>query len=318
MDIHPDVDKFTRQERAFRTPLLISAVLLSLSFLSPSLSPHSRASQGSPQEEIRIPEISTPKIENMIDVGGRKLHGFLYGKGSPTVVLVSGLDAPQAYWNSVIPDLAAKTTVVTYDRAGVGKSEMGDLPAHGAQAAKDLHVWLEKLSVPKPYILVGHSYGGNVVRLFASMFPADMGGLILEDTQHEDVLIEMRKILKGKDLEAFDQLMADRFSTPENPKTEADYRNMTRDQVKKSGPLPQIPFVVLAAAGRAKAMAEIFSAEAIGKMDKLDGDLNNQLAALIPGGKLIIVEGTGHNIHLDKPEVLIAPVAEMIKLVREK
>jgi pimeloyl-ACP methyl ester carboxylesterase len=297
--------------------LLIGALLMTLICLNSHLLSNSRASQGSPQEEIKIPEISTPKTENLIDVGGRKLDCCVYGKGSPTVVLVSGLEAPQVYWNSVIPDLAAKTTVVTYDRAGVGKSEIGGLPAHGEQSAKDLHVLLAKLDAPKPYILVGHSYGGSVVRLFASMYPDNMAGLILEETQHEDVLDEMRKIIEGKDLEAFDQLMADRFSMPANPKTEADYRNMTREQLKKSRPLPQIPFVVMAVAGRAKAMAPLFSDAAIEKMEKLDGDLNNRLAALIPGGKLIVVEGTGHNIHMDKPEVLIAPVAEMIRVVKE-
>jgi hypothetical protein len=149
------------------------------------------------------------------------------------------------------------------------------------------------------------------------MYPDDLGGLILEDTQHEDNLNELRKILKGKDLETFDQLMADRFKTPENPKTEEDYRNMTREQLKKSGPLPQIPLVVLAVSGRAKAMADMFSAEAVEEMDKKDGDLSRRLAALIPEGRLVLVEGTGHNIHLDKPEVLITPVAEMIKAARE-
>jgi len=297
---------------------LISTILMNLICFNSNLLSNSQASQGSPQEQIRIPEISTPKIENMIDVGGRKLHCCVYGKGSPTVVLVSGFEAPQAYWNSVIPDLAAKTTVVTFDRAGLGKSEIGDLPAHGEQSAKDLQVLLDKSAVPRPYILVGHSYGGSVVRLFASMYPDDMGGLILEDTQHEDVLNELRKILKGKDLEAFEQLVVDRFSAPENPKTEGDYRNITREQVRKSKPLPRIPFVILTSADRAKAMGPMFSDKAIEEMVKSDSALNKKLAALIPGGREIIVEGTGHNIHVDKPEALIAPVVEMIKEVREK
>jgi pimeloyl-ACP methyl ester carboxylesterase len=298
---------------------LMSTILMDLIGFNSNLLSNSQASQGSPQEQIRIPEISTPKIENMIDVGGRKLHCCVYGNGSPTVVLVSGLEAPQAYWNSVIPDLATITTVMTFDRAGIGKSEIGDLPTHGEQSAKDLHVLLDKLAVPRPYILVGHSYGGSVVRLFASMCPADMGGLILEDTQHEDVLNELRKILKGKDLEAFEQLVVARFSAPENPKTEADYRNITREQVSKSKPLPRMPFVILTSGSdRAEAMRPMFSDEAIEKIAELDCALNNKLAALIPGGRLIIVEGAGHDIHVGKPEALIAPVVEMIKEVREK
>jgi len=307
-----------KQKLSITRLFLMCTIAMNLICLNSTLLSSSPASKGSPQEEINIPEISTPKIENMIDVGGRKLDCCVYGKGSPTVVLVSGLEAPQAYWNSVIPDLAARTTVVTFDRAGIGKSETGDLPTHGEQSAKDLQVLLDKLAVPKPYILVGHSYGGNIVRLFASMYPDDMGGLILEDTQHEDILKEMQKILRGKDLEAFDQLMVDRFTAPENPKTEADYRNMTREQVRKSKPLPRMPFVVLTSAGRAKAMPPIFSDEAIEKMAKLDLALNNKLAALIPGGRQIIVEGTGHDIHVDKPEALIGPVVEMIKEVRER
>jgi pimeloyl-ACP methyl ester carboxylesterase len=296
---------------------LIIPILMSLICFNSHLLPNSHAGQASSQQEMKIPEISTPKIESMIDVGGRKLHCCVCGKGSPTVLLVSGLEAPQLYWNPVIPDLAAMTTAVTYDRAGVGKSEIGHLPAHGEQSAKDLRVLLDKLGVPRPYILVGHSYGGSVVRLFASMYPDSVGGLILEDTQHEDVLTEMQKILKGKDLETFEQLMADRFSTPKNPKTEIDYRNITREQLKKSKPLPQIPFVILTSAGRAKAMGPIFSEEAIEEMAKMDGVLNNKLAELIPGGRLIIVEGTGHNIHMDKPDALIGPLLEIIKKVRE-
>ena len=306
-------------QKPFITRLfLMSAILMSLACFEASFLSHPQASQRSSQEYMRIPEITTPKIENMIDVGGRKLHCCVYGNGAPTVVLVSGFEAPQEYWNSVIPDLAAKTTVVTYDRAGVGKSEIGRLPAHGEQSAKDLRVLLERLGVPKPYILVGHSYGGSVVRLFASLNPDDMGGLILEDTQHEDVLNELRKILKGKDLEALEQLVVASFSAPENPKTEADYRNMTREQVKQSQPLPRIPFVVLTSPDRAKAMQPMFSDVAIEKLEELDGALNNKLAALIPGGRLIIVAGAGHHIHVDKPAALIAPVMEMIEDVRAK
>jgi pimeloyl-ACP methyl ester carboxylesterase len=297
---------------------LMGTILTNLIGANSGLLSSPRMNQASPQEEVKIPEISTPKIEQMIDVGGRKLDCCVYGKRSPTVVLVSGLETPQVYWNPVVPELAAKATVVTYDRAGVGKSEIGDLPAHGEQSAKDLHVLLTKLAVPKPYILVGHSLGGMIGRLFASMYPDDVGGLILEDTQHEDNLVELRKILRGKDLEAFDQLMADRFNPPENPKTEADYRDVTREQLRKSRPLPRIPFVILTSAGRAKAMGPMFSDEAIEEMAKLDAVLNDRLAALIPGGRQIIIEGTGHNIHVDKPEALIVPVVEMINRVRDK
>ena len=269
------------------------------------------------QERFRIPEISTPKTEKMVDVGGRKLHGCFYGEGSPAVILVSGHGATQTYWNPVIPDLAAQTTVVTFDRAGNGKSEINDLPTHGLQSAKDLHSILEKMDVPKPYILIGHSYGGDVVRLFASLYPDDMGGMILEDAQHEAVLDEQRKILKGRDLEILEE-MAARFSPPENPETEGDYRNITIEQLKNNQRLPEIPFVVLTAGNRSQAMPPVFSEEAKAKIAKLGVELQKKVVTLIPGGKHIIVDGVGHNIHLEKPDALIGPVIDMISNARNK
>jgi pimeloyl-ACP methyl ester carboxylesterase len=288
-------------------------ICLDSSFLS---SP--RAGKGSPQEQAGIPEISTPGNEYMVDVGGRKLHCFTFGDGTPAVVLVSGFGTSQDNWNPVIPVLAAQTTVVTFDRAGIGKSEIGDLPAHGEQSARDLHVLLGKLNVPGPCILVGHSYGGSVARLFASMYPDDVAGLILEETQHEDNFSEMKKILKGKDRETFEQVFADALITPENPRTEGDYRSVTREQLKRSRPLPRLPFVVLTCRDRANAMKPMFSDGAIAEMNKLDVALMSMLAALVPGGKQIMIEGTGHYVHVDRPDALLAPLVEMIKEVREK
>ena len=271
----------------------------------------------SPQEAFHNEDITTPKTEKMIDVGGRSLHSCVYGKSSPTVVLVSGFGAPQAYWNPVVPDLAAQTTVLTYDRAGIGKSEIGELPTHGKQAATDLHTLLNKLNLPKPYIVIGHSYGGSVVRLFASMYPDDIGGIILEDSSHEAILEEQRKILKGKDLELLEEMVS-KFPTPDNPKTEGDYRYITMEQVKNSKSLPQVPFVVLTAGDRSKGMPPIFSDEANKKMAELGIEMQKKLVVMIPGGKHIIVDDVGHNMHLEKPEALITPVIEMIKEVRKK
>jgi pimeloyl-ACP methyl ester carboxylesterase len=269
------------------------------------------------QESFQIPEISTPRIEKMLEVGGRNLHCCVYGKGSPTVVLLSGFGAPQTYWNPVVPDLAAQTTVLTYDRAGIGKSEIGSLPAHGKRAVIDLHMILDKLELPKPYIVIGHSYGGDLARLFVSMFPDDIGGLILEDSTPENILEEQRKILKGEDLEKL-EAMVSRFASPEDPRTEGDYREITSEQVKNSGPLPQVPFIVISAGDRSKGMPPIFSEEGSKSIIELGMKLQKEMATLIQGGKHIIVDGAGHNIHLEKPEALIKPALAMIEEVQKK
>ncbi len=253
--------------------------------------------------------------EQLVDVGGRKLSCTVYGQGAPTVVLISGFSAEQSYWNSVIPALIDKATIVTYDRPGIGKSEKGNLPLHAEQSAKDLHALLKKTDVPKPYIIVGHSIGVGIARLFTSMYPKDVGGLILEDGSHESLLDEQLKILKGKDLQAL-QEAALKTSRPAIPQNEAEYREETNEQLRNSGPLPHIPFVVITSGDRSKALPPIFSEQARKDLIKLGMDLQQKLVDLIPGGKHIIAEGVGHNIHVEKPEIVVESIIDMINKIQ--
>ena len=130
-------------------------------------------------------------------------------------------------------------------------------------------------------------------------------------------LEEQRKILKGKDLEKLEAMVA-RFKPPANPKTEGDYRHITSEQIQNSNPLPYVPYLMLTVGDRSNGMPPIFSEDANKKIAELGIAMQKKLAAMIPGGKHIIVEGVGHNMHLEKPEALIAPVMEMIKDVRNK
>jgi hypothetical protein len=103
----------------------------------------------------------------LIDVGGgRRLYMRSVGSGGPTVILEPGLgESARAMARWIAPDVARTTTVVVYDRAGHGRSDAE--PAAGADAARDLHVLLERAHVPGPYVLAGHSLGG----MFAELRP---------------------------------------------------------------------------------------------------------------------------------------------------
>lgn len=270
------------------------------------------------QEPTDTAKQPVPRLERMIDVGGRSLHCRVFGTGGPVVVLLSGLGAEQDNWNGVIPALAAVTTVLTYDRAGVGRSELGSRPAHGEQSARDLRALLRALELPGPYVLVGHSLGGFVARLFAAMFPQEVSGLVLEEVQHEDNLLRARTVLKGKDLEEFERIAAAMEATPANPMREADYREVTRTQIRNSPSLPQIPLLIITVAGRAKAMPPVFSAEALEALDRLDVEMMRQLAASVSGGTHTLVSGTDHFVHVDKPELLTAPVLKLIESLAAK
>ncbi|MBU1377246.1 MAG: alpha/beta hydrolase [Alphaproteobacteria bacterium] len=112
---------------------------------------------------------------------GRTLFLRCTGKGSPTVLLESGYGATSQAWYAVQPALSRTTRVCSYDRAGSGFSSAGPEPRDGASIARDLDTALDAARIEGPFILVGHSAGGLYGRLFAARRAADMQGLVLLD-----------------------------------------------------------------------------------------------------------------------------------------
>ncbi|MEO6968305.1 MAG: alpha/beta hydrolase [Rhodanobacteraceae bacterium] len=117
---------------------------------------------------------------------GRRLNLYCIGKGSPTVVFDSGLGSDMDVWAFVQPIIAAHTRACAYDRAGLGFSDPGNLAANSANIADDLHRLLVAASIKPPYILVGHSYGGMNVRLYADKYLPEVAGMVLIDSAEED------------------------------------------------------------------------------------------------------------------------------------
>jgi pimeloyl-ACP methyl ester carboxylesterase len=128
--------------------------------------------------------IPDPKpLGKLIDIGGWKLH--LYEQGcrfkGPSVILEAGAGDFSFVWSLVQPKVAQFARVYSYDRAGSAWSDIGPSPHTMAQSVYDLHTLLNKANVPRPYILVGHSLGGLLVRMFAENYPQEVAGLILVD-----------------------------------------------------------------------------------------------------------------------------------------
>src|SRR6478672_5257247 len=96
-----------------------------------------------------------PAESKLVDVEGHKLSYKVAGAGSPIVVLEYGLGGSSGDWDSVFPAVARFTRVVSYDRAGYGKSEPGPAPRSQEQLAKELHTLLHNAGIMPPYVLVG-------------------------------------------------------------------------------------------------------------------------------------------------------------------
>jgi pimeloyl-ACP methyl ester carboxylesterase len=127
-----------------------------------------------------------PPPGELVDVGGHSLHINCVGEGSPTVILESGLGATSVDWANIQPEVANTTRVCAYDRAGSGWSEPGPGPGDPQQIAGELHTLLGNAGIGGPYVLVGHSFGGLYVRMYAYQYPNEVEGMVLVDSSHPE------------------------------------------------------------------------------------------------------------------------------------
>jgi pimeloyl-ACP methyl ester carboxylesterase len=141
------------------------------------------------QSERQLPPYPPPGP--LVDVGGWRLHLHCTGEaraGRPTVILESGIGAFSVEWALVQPRVAEFTRVCSYDRAGSGWSEWGPHPRTFRQIVYELHTLLERAAERPPFLLVGASYGGWLVRVFQATYPNDVHGIILVDGGTNDPL----------------------------------------------------------------------------------------------------------------------------------
>ncbi len=123
----------------------------------------------------------TPSPDQLINIGTHRLEMHVEGKGAPAVVIDAGISDSLDKLRPLQERLARSTRVVTYNRAGYGRSEAGPVPRHCVREAEELKSLLDKASVPGPYVLVGHSLGGLNMQVFASQYPRKVAGMILLD-----------------------------------------------------------------------------------------------------------------------------------------
>ena len=121
-----------------------------------------------------------------VDVGGRRLFLECSGSGSPTVLLEAGFGGGSNLWADVLPELGQETRTCAYDRAGIDASDAIPGVHDAGDEIRDLERLLDRGRIEPPYVLVGHSYGGLLARLFAHTHPDQTGGVVLVDANGRD------------------------------------------------------------------------------------------------------------------------------------
>lgn len=125
-------------------------------------------------------------------------------QGEPLVIFASGGVTTKENWDTLFNYLPANTAWITYDRPGIGQSQDDSTLRNGKDLVNHLHNFLQSIKAAPPYILVGHSYGGPLIRLYAGLYPSEVSGLVFIDPtdflwtrQHEEQLKQISKDTVG-------------------------------------------------------------------------------------------------------------------------
>jgi pimeloyl-ACP methyl ester carboxylesterase len=267
-------------------------------------------------------------FSGLVDIGGgRKMYMECHGKGSPTVVLVSGgrgayddwthvIDSggePKPSGSAVFPQVGKFTRVCAYDRPGTTRLD-GTLspstpvrqPTTAQDGAADLHVLLRAAKQKGPYVIVAHSWGGLIARLYASTYPDEVSGLVLLDPGSEFLQDALRPAQWAFFVRGSKKLG--------NPKTleAADYRPSVR-ALRAAPPVRGIPAVVLSADECWFFFPDFDAKETCSAWNAAQ----DQLATLLDA-EHITHTNSGHFIQGENPKLVIASVREVVEAARKK
>ncbi|WP_157778815.1 alpha/beta fold hydrolase [Massilia violaceinigra] len=143
-------------------------------------------------------QLAFSHANQMVDIGGRRLNLYCSGSGANTVIFDSPSGMGGWVWHAVQPEVAKQTRACVFDRAGMGFSDPAERPNTSQNVVEDLHAALGKAGIAPPYVLVGNSFGGGNIQLFAYRYPNEVKGLVLVEAQHEDEIDRMNVVSKGK------------------------------------------------------------------------------------------------------------------------
>lgn len=252
---------------------------------------------------LAAPGVPAHAAAHKIDVGGFRLNLRCDGEGSPTVILDAGAGDTLATWEWVTPGVRKLTRVCAYDRAGLGKSEPGPKPRTSARIVAELHELLVRGRVPPPYVLVGHSFGGLNVRLFASKYPGQVAGLVLVDATPEDYP-EIEDSLHSPGER--EKLRTSRSMAPQAFTDELDAMAESAASIRAAPLPPEMRVVVLTAA----------HGEDSPEFRTVWATLQRRMAGLFPSGRQVMAEQSDHYIQFDEPELVVSAIRELVSAAR--
>lgn len=289
-----------------------------------------------------------PPVGELVELDGRRSHLYCIGEGSPTVILESGLDTSGSQaWRTVQPRIAEDTRVCSYDRAGILWSEPRPEPRDANRISVELHGLLAAASVAPPYVMVGHSLGGLIVRVYHEKFPDEVAGIVLVDSSHPEQFARYPPVVRGVIAKA-DSARPSRLATklmmdsgfrrmrlrlmrvrppttavqayiwrsvPEGYYGELAARDAMSRQAAEATSFGDKPLIVLTAGQVAPMPGAPDSVPAA--LYRTWVVLQDELADLSSNAVHRFIEGSTHYIQHDAPDAVVQAVSEVVRSVRQ-
>jgi pimeloyl-ACP methyl ester carboxylesterase len=233
------------------------------------------------------------------------------GTRGPAIVLESGLDQGEAGWARVRPELAKLGRVCSYDRPGIGASAR--LPEDAVRTVGDeaasLDAALEAAHVEPPYVLVGHSWGGAIVQLYATKHAGDVAGVVLVDSSHADTIADWLDALPPAPRDDLDPYRDIRRLLTDSGQPTTNFERVDREKSAKAlhkVDLPDVPLVVLTAATSSLSLA--VSGPVGNRIYDIWLREQDELARLSEDSVHAVARLSGHFVQNDQPELVVAAV----------
>lgn len=233
-----------------------------------------------------------------VPAGGHQLRMLISGEGSPTVVLETFGPAYLETWNRIQPEIARFARVVSYDHAGYWGSEPGPKPRDATQIASELRAALHNAGLAPPYILVGYSFGGPYTRVFASLHPDEVAGMVFVDPTQESFMAMLN--------EQFPEM---NLVTPADREKQEEWgmqwlsMNQARD-----AQLPKVPITLITGAQTHDVLSR--------KLLPLWQAGHAKWLSQFPQAKHIVTTNSGHGIVFTEPELIVGAVRAVIEQAR--
>ena len=275
-------------------------------------------------------------------IDGRRMHLYCTGHGSPTVVLDAGGGNDWLIWQKVQPELGRTQRVCSYDRAGVGWSELQPGVRDAKNISMELHELLKKAGEKGPFVLVGASVAGLYAREYVDQYPSEVAGLVLVDSstpeqiqaipgsaysaelikrKHREVMLEWWKEASGwallvGDCKAevepgletyshFARAEACRPSFATSWRGEADQFWNSAQEAARARCCNDLPLIIISQDLDSPRSSQPTSTRPIWNF------LQEGLKALSPRARRVIARGSGHAVMIDRPDVVIHGIREI-------